>query len=105
MAINLFCYSNYVKLDAQILLDKIEKKFEGLFLEKFLLSSVNEMDEQHYLLLQDFDIRSDFVARSFFLILLADKNAAPELDGVARIMKTEFGEKNLIILYENESVI
>jgi hypothetical protein len=105
MAINLFCYSNYTKIDAQILLDTVEGKFEDLFREKFFLSTVSEMDERHHLLLRDFDINPNFTAKSFFLILLADKNAAPELDEVAGVMKTEFGEKNLIVLYENEMLV
>lgn len=101
MAINLFCYSSCSKAEAQSLIDAIEKTHPDLFFKKFDVSTANNMDEKHCEIVRDFN----FVAHSFFLILLADKNAVSEIDRVAFVMKERFGDENLIVLFENERLM
>jgi hypothetical protein len=101
MAIDLFCYSGLSRPETQSLIEEIGRKHGNLFSKKFVVSPLQELD--------DFSIETarehDLVAASLFLIRLADKSAAAELDDVARVMKREFGEGNLVVLFENEKAL
>jgi hypothetical protein len=101
MALNLFCYSPFSKAKAQSLIDKTKRGHKDLFRKKFTIYAADSMDDQYSFIPSEFN----FVANSSFLVLLAEKNAAPELDDVARVLKSEFGEKNLLVLFENESLM
>ena len=101
MALNLFCYSPYSKAEAQLLIDKTEREHEGLFRKKFVIHPAGDMDDGRSLISAEFN----FLANSIFLVLLVEKSASAEFDDVTRLLKIEFGEKNLLVLFENESLM
>ncbi len=101
MAITLFCYTTYHPNELELRLADLLAAGEGLFQEKFHVSQAYAVDDFD----QDTAAEYGLLARSRYLIALNDKSAAHLVQHIPALVKTVFGENDVIVLYENEKLM
>lgn len=107
MAISLFCYSSRAAEDVKGMLDLLTAQHRGLFVEKFLISRVNDLkNPTTYSDSVSVEIALEYgmSASCLFLVDLNDKNAADLLPTVEAIIKNALGDSNVLILFNNEEL-
>jgi hypothetical protein len=105
MSISLFCYSSRAAEEVEIVLDLLSVQHSGLFAEKFLISSVDDLkNPTTYSDSVSVEIALEHGTRAscLFLVALNDKSAANLLSTVEAIIKNALGDDNLLILFNNE---
>jgi len=100
MSIDLFCYVSVPTIDVQATIDLMEEKHAGLFKHKFLISKVCDTGDVQKEIAKEFGLD----ANCRFLVSLNDKSATDLLPTVESLIKNLFGNDNVIILLQNETL-
>jgi hypothetical protein len=105
MSISLFCYSSLLVKDVNRINREIINKHSDVFSYDFQISEIKELkknedyyDEVYTEIATEYGLN----AMCLFLIILNNKNSISLLAKVENIFKDAFGEKNIIILLNNE---
>jgi hypothetical protein len=101
MAVDLSCYSALGVGDTESALQVVKAKDSKLFGHKFLISNVRGSTATH----KEIALEHGTHAKSFFLVSLNDKSAAPLVSHVADEIRAAFGAANVLILHGNSKVI
>ena len=100
MAMDLFCYSSLPFDEVRKITDLVAAQQQELFAAKFLISQARKAGAIQREIALDYGVH----AKSFFLIHYNDKSATDLSPSVIEIIKTAFGNGEVVILFENESL-
>ena len=106
-AIDLFCYSSLPPEEVKEILGLMALQQPGMFAEKFLISKVKDLrnTENYYdSVAVEIALEYGLHASCSFLVSLNDKSVADLLPVVEEIIKNAFGNRNVIILFNNEEL-
>jgi hypothetical protein len=102
MALDLFCYCSQGPSDAEPLWQEAASALRARFGNGLVVYEIKEADDTHREIALEFGLR----AASRFLISVNDKEAlAWELTNVSKTLQSLFGEANIVVLLDNESLI
>jgi hypothetical protein len=99
MSIDVICHTNINVAETNDIIDLLENKFPDIFEQKYLIFQAKSSGEV------DKEITSEynFNAISTFVVRYNDKTALDLEPLVLNIIKSYFGEDNILILFENET--
>lgn len=100
MAIDFFCYSSLTSEEAVKILDFISDGNREIFEKKFIISKVKDLrSSKNYYESVEIDIALEhgLNARCSFMLSLNDKGASGLISEVLKIIKSAFGEGNIVI--------
>lgn len=100
MAIDLFCYVSTSTKEVNNILLKLRNHSSGLFESKFIIYDARSTGPVHKEIALEYSLH----AHCIFVVSLNDKKSADRISEVVEIIKNSFGDKDLIILFNNETL-
>ena len=98
MAIDLFCYVNKNKQDASEIISRLQRSYVDLLTVSYVFSHPTEVSTIGKEIASDYGFNATFQ----FLLSLNVKSEIARMREAENILKSAFGEENILILWENE---
>lgn len=120
MAIDITCYTTLDVGLLQVKLDAIKSRYDSVFNNSYVMYDANEVltrqqlglivdvvekyqKETDLLISEEFGLKD---AKSCFMISVNDKSfSAMNTSEMAELLRKELGKKNIIVLFDNETLI
>lgn len=98
---HLFCYSSKPMNEVTLILEEIKRNHRYLFDDKFLISTGRETAKIDAEMVSLYGLSP----KSLFLVRYNDKNFVDLSGEVVAVLKKTFGEKEIVIIFEDEKLM